>query len=56
MGGSDDPACGPPASVSLHLASSSITSAGSAHKFSGDNVVTVEEKVCVVCVGDTEGT
>ena len=38
-GESDDPACGPPASLSLHLASSSITSAGSTHKSSGDNVV-----------------
>ena len=36
-GGSDDPTCGPPASLSLHLASSSITS-GSANKSSGDNV------------------
>ena len=38
-GESDDPACGPPASLSLHLTSSSITSAGSSHKSSGDNVV-----------------
>ena len=37
-GGSDDPACGPPVSLSLHLASSSITSGGSAQKSSGDDM------------------
>ena len=39
VGESDDPVCGSPASLSLHLASISITSAGSAHKSSGENVV-----------------
>ena len=38
-GESDHPAFGPPASLSLHLASSSITPAGSIHKSRGDNVV-----------------
>ena len=38
-GESDHPAFGPPASISLHLASSSITSAGSVHKSRGDSVV-----------------
>ena len=42
-----DSACGPPASLSLHLASSSITSAGSAHKSSGAYVGAVEEMVCM---------
>ena len=36
---SEHPAFGPPASLSLHLASSSITPAGSVHKSSGDSVV-----------------
>ena len=38
-GGSDDPAGGPPASFSVHLASSAVTQAGSVHKSRGDNVV-----------------
>ena len=38
-GESDVPACGPPASFSVHLASSAVTPAGSVHKSSGDNVV-----------------
>ena len=38
-GESDVPACGPPASFSVHLASSAVTSAGSVHKSRGDNVV-----------------
>ena len=39
-GGSPDvPACGPPASISVHLASSAVTPAGSVHKSRGDNVV-----------------
>ena len=38
-GGSDVPACGPPASSSVHLASSAVTPAGSVHKSRGDNVV-----------------
>ena len=54
-GESDDPACGPPASLSLHLASSSttITSAWSAHTSSGDNVVRMWvqlRRLCVSCV------
>ena len=36
---SDVPACGPPASFSVHLASSAVTAAGSVHKSMGDNVV-----------------
>ena len=36
---SDHPAFGPPASLSLHLAISSMTPAGSVHKSRGDNVV-----------------
>ena len=38
-GESDHPAFGPPASLSLHLTSSSITPAGSVHKSRGDSVV-----------------
>ena len=38
-GGSDLPACGPPASFSVQLASSAVTLAGSVHKSRGDNVV-----------------
>ena len=38
-GESDLPACGPPASFSVHLASSEVTPAGSVHKSRGDNVV-----------------
>ena len=38
-GVSDHPAVGPPASLSLHLASSSITPAGSVHESRGENVV-----------------
>ena len=38
-GESDVPACGPPASFSVHLASSAVNSAGSVHKSRGDNVV-----------------
>ena len=38
-GESAQPAFGPPASISLHLASSTITPAGSVHKSRGDNVV-----------------
>ena len=58
-GESDVPACGPPASFSVHLAISAVTSAGSVHKFRGDNVVRMwvqlEEMMCVVCVDVTEG-
>ena len=38
-GASDVPACGPPASFSVHLASSVVTPAGSVHKSMDDNVV-----------------
>ena len=38
-GESDHPTYGPPASLSLHMASSSITPAGSVRKSRGDNVV-----------------
>ena len=38
-GESDVPACGPPPSFSVHLASSAVTPAGSVHKSKGDNVV-----------------
>ena len=47
-GESDDPSFGPPASLSLHLPSSSITPAGSVHKSRGDNVGAVEEMVWVL--------
>ena len=35
----DVPACGPPASFSVHLASSAVTPAGYVLKSRGDNVV-----------------
>ena len=54
-GESDVPACGPPTSFSVHLASSAVTPAGSVHKSRGDNVGAVEEMICVVCVDVTEG-
>ena len=38
-GGAELPACGPPARLSAHLASSAVTPAGSVHKSRGDNVV-----------------
>ena len=38
-GESDHPTFGPPASISLHLASSFITQAESVHKSRGDSVV-----------------
>ena len=54
MGGgeSDVSTCGPPASFSVHLASSAVTPAGSVHKSRGDNVVRmwVQLKRCVSCV------
>ena len=52
-GESDHPAFGPPASISLHLASSSITPAGSVHKSRGDSVVLMWVQLkrwCVSCV------
>ena len=38
---SDLPACGPPASFSVHLASSAVTTVGSVNKSRGDNVVCI---------------
>ena len=52
-GGTDHPAFGSPASLSLHLASSSITPAGSVHKSKGDCVVRMWvqlKKWCMSCV------
>ena len=53
MGKSDVPACGPPASFFVHLAISAVTTAGSVHKSSGDNVVGMWvqlKRLCVSCV------
>ena len=47
------PTCGPPASFSVHLASSALTPAGSVHKSS--YVGAVEEMMCVMYVRVTEG-
>ena len=50
---SDHPAFGPPASFFLHMASSSITPAGSVHKSRGDSVVPMWVQLkrwCVSCV------
>ena len=52
-GESDLPACGPPASFSVHLASSAVTPAGSVHKTRGDSVVRMWVQLkrwCVSCV------
>ena len=53
------PACGPPASFSVHLASSAVTPAGSVPQIHerqcGAYVGAVEEMMCVVCVDVTEG-
>ena len=49
-GESDHPALGQPASISLHLASSSITPAGSVNKSRGDSVVRMWEKLKRWCV------
>ena len=52
-GESDNPALGPPFSLSLHLASNSISPAGSVLKFRGDSVVRMWvqlKKWCVSCV------
>ena len=46
---SNHPDFGPPASISPHLASSSITPAGSVHKAKGDSVVQLK-RWCVSCV------
>ena len=53
MGESDVPACGPPSSFSVHLASSAVTPAGSVHKSWDDNVVRMcvqLKRLCVSCV------
>ena len=52
-GESNHPTFGPPASLSLHLASSSITLSGSVHKSRGDSVFRMWVKLkrwCVSCV------
>ena len=52
-GESDHPVFGPPASLFLHLASSSITPAGSVHKSMGDSVMHMWVQLkrwCVSCV------
>ena len=53
------PACGPPASFSVHLASSAVTPAGVCPQIQGRQcgayVGAVEEMSCVVCVDVTEG-
>ena len=49
----DVPACGPPTSFSVHLASSEVTTAGSVHKSRGYNVVCMWVELkrwCVSCV------
>ena len=46
----DHPAFGPPAILSFHLASSSITPAGSVHKFRGDNVEHMWVQLEIWCV------
>ena len=51
-GESDVPACGLPASFSLHLASSAVTPAGFVHKSRGENVVRMWvqlKRLCVSC-------
>ena len=55
-GGGDLHACGPPASFSVHLASSTVSPEGSVYKSRGAYVGTVEDMMCVVCVSVTEGT
>ena len=50
---SDHPVYGPPASISLHLASSYITPGGYVHKSRGDSVVRMWvqlKRCCVFCV------
>ena len=52
-GESDHPAFGPPAIISLHLTSNSITPARSVHKSRGDSVVRMLVQLkrwCVSCV------
>ena len=54
-GESDLPACGPPASFSVHMANSTVTPAESVHKSRGVYVGAVEEMMCLVCVSVTKG-
>ena len=58
-GESNVPACGPPASFSVHLASSAVTPTGLCPQIQGWQwgayVGAVEEMMCVVCVDVTEG-
>ena len=52
-GESDLPACGPPVSFSVHLASSAVSPSGSVHKSRGDNVVRMWVQLkrgCVLCI------
>ena len=51
-GGVRFPTCGPPASFSIHLASSAVTPAGSVHKSRDDNVMCmwVQLKRCGSCL------
>ena len=52
-GESDLPSCGPPVSLSVHLASSAVTPAGYVHKSRGDNEVRMWVQLkrwCVSCV------
>ena len=49
-GESEVPASGPPASFSVHLASSAVTAAGSVHKSRGDNVVCMWDQLKIWCV------
>ena len=52
---SDHPAFGPPTSLSLNLASSSITPAGYVHESMGDSVVRMCVQLKRWCVGVVEG-
>ena len=54
-GESDHPAFGPPVSLSLHLANSSITPAGSVHKSRGNSVVHMWVQLKRWCVGVVDG-
>ena len=52
-GGVRSSACDPPASFTVHLASSAVTPAGSVHKSRGDNVVRMWvqlKRLCVLCM------
>ena len=51
----DLPACGPPASFSVQLASSDVNPSGSVHKSRGDNVVRIWVQLKRWCMSVTEG-